>query len=252
MTNQLPSEFWDLHAYVDDQLSPDARPRVEARLEQDQGARERISDYQSLNDGLKELFDPVAEEPIPKRLTRRSWHLPRPILAAAASLLLVVAGSWLGWRVHDAELSADSAVAYVIEEAARSFEVFTTDLVRPVEVSADKKQELFAWLSDRLGAAVSAPELTKLGFSLLGGRLIPTEGGVGALFVYEAAGGKRIVMYMCPTQAKGQTTEIRIGEEDDVTVFYWFDGPFSYAVAGDLERPALEALAKAAYEETVL
>ena len=252
MNHQLPSELWDLHAYVDDQLTPDARPRVEARFEQDPGARERISDYEALNDGLKELFDPVAEEPIPKRLTKRPWHLPRPFLAAAASLLLVVGGGWLGWKVHNSALSADTSIAYVIEEAARSFEVFTPDLVRPVEVSAENKEELFAWLSDRLGAAVRAPELTKLGFSLLGGRLIPTEGGVGALFVYEAAGGKRVVMYMCPTQTKGETTQIRIGEEDDVTVFYWFNGPFSYAVAGDLERQALEALARAAYEDTVL
>lgn len=252
MTNQLPSEFWDLHAYVDDQLPPDTRPRVEARLEQDQDARARVGDYRSLNDGLKELFDPVADEPIPKRLTKRSWHVPRPFFAVAASLLLVVAGSWMGWKVHDSELLPGLSKSYVIEEAATSFRVFTPDLVRPIEVSADNKQELFGWLSERLGAAVRAPELTKLGFSLLGGRLIPTDAGVGALFMYEAASGTRVVMYMCPTQAKGETTGISTAKEDDVTVFYWFDGPFSYAVAGDLERPALEALAKAAYEETAL
>ena len=252
MTNQLPSELLDLHAYVDNQLSPDERPRVEARLEQDQDARERISDYQSLKDGLKGLFDPVAGEPIPERLIKRSWRLPRTFFAMAASLMLVVAGSWMGWKAHDSELLPGLSKSYVIEEAATSFRVFTPDLVRPVEVGADKEKELLGWLSERLGAAVSAPQLTELGFSLLGGRLIPTDAGIGALFVYEATAGQRVVMYMCPTQAKGETTEIRIGEEDDVTVFYWFDGPFSYALAGDLERPKLEALAKAAYEGTVL
>ena len=252
MTNQLPTELRDLHAYVDDQLSPEMRPRVEAHLERDPEARERVSDYESLNEGLKALFDPVATEPIPERLTKRSRRVPRSLLALAASLLLVVAGSWIGWKAHDAELIPGLSKSYVVEEAATSFRVFTPDLVRPVEVGADRKQELLAWLSKRLGATVTAPQLTGLGFSLLGGRLIPTEAGIGALFMYQAADGKRVVLYMCPTQAKGETTGIELGEEDDVTVFYWFDGPFSYALAGDLERPALEALAKSAYAGTVL
>ena len=252
MTNQLPTELWDLHAYVDDRLSPDARPRVETRLAQDQVARERVSDYQSLNEGLKALFDPVATEPVPGRLTKRPWRFPRTFYAMAASLVLVAAGGWMGWKVHDTELLPNLSTSYVIEEAATSFRVFTPDLVRPVEVGADREKELLGWLSERLGAAVSAPKLAQLGFSLLGGRLIPTDAGVGALFMYEAAEGRRVVMYMCPTQAKGETTGIRIGEEDDVTVLYWFDGPFSYALAGDLERPTLEALAEAAYAETVL
>jgi anti-sigma factor RsiW len=199
---------------------------------------------------LKELFDPVAAEPIPERLRRRRWRLPHYLVNLAASVLLVVAGGWMGWQANESELLPGSAASYVIEEAATSFRVFTPDRVRPVEVAAESRRELLSWLSDRLGAEVSAPALASLGFSLLGGRLIPTDAGIGALFMYEAGEGQRIVLYMCPTQAGGQTTPIKVAKEDEVTVFYWFDGPFSYAVAGDLEPPALEALARAAYRET--
>jgi len=252
MTHQLPSELRDVHAYVDDQLAPSERQRVAAFLDHHPQEQQRAQEYRTLTEGLKELFDPVATEPIPERLKRRPWRLPRTFAALAASLLLLLAGSWIGWKVHEAELLPGLSASYVIEEAANSFRVFAPDRVRPVEVGVDRKQELLAWLSDRLGATVRAPELAGLGFALLGGRLIPTDAGVGALFVYEAAAGQRVVLYMCPTQAMGQTTQIEVSEADGVTVLYWFDGPFSYAVAGDLERPTLEALARAAYRATIL
>ena len=81
----------------------------------------------------------------------------------------------MGWKAHDSELLPGSATSYVIHEAATSFKVFAPDRLRPVEVGADRKQELLSWLTERLGSTVDAPRLAHIGFSLIGGRLIPTD-----------------------------------------------------------------------------
>jgi anti-sigma factor RsiW len=37
-----------------------------------------------------------------------------------------------------------------------------------------------------------------------------------------------------------------------VSVFYWFEGALSYALAGDLDRPALRALTESAYRQITI
>ena len=45
------------------------------------------------------------------------------------------------------------------------------------------------WLTKRLGAPVSAPSLSALGYELVGGRLLPGGAGPVALFMYGAPDG---------------------------------------------------------------
>ena len=55
--------------------------------------------------------------------------------------------------------------------------VYAPDMGRPVEVGGDNEKALVTWLTKRLGAPVSAPSLSALGYELVGGRLLP--GGAG-------------------------------------------------------------------------
>ena len=49
------------------------------------------------------------------------------------------------------------------------------------------------------GAAWSPPDLSPLGYRLLGGRLLATEhGGAAALFVYDDADGHRLTVLLRP------------------------------------------------------
>lgn len=65
MKESITIEQMELHAYVDGQLSAEARRRVETYLETHPEARQQIADYQVLNAQIKSLYDPVADEPVP-------------------------------------------------------------------------------------------------------------------------------------------------------------------------------------------
>jgi anti-sigma factor RsiW len=257
MTTELPADLRDLHAYVDSQLPAAEQQRIEALLGRNPEAEARVSDYRALGIALSDLYDPIVSEPVPRRLRTparrlRWWNLrgKRPSLQAlAAGVLLVLGGGWGGWHLHQEPASLIAAGTHVLHEAAAAYAVYTPEVLHPVEVAAEQEQHLVAWLTKRLAAPVTAPSLTGVGFSLLGGRLLSTDDGPGALLIYENAEGRRIVLYICRNDLDGRSTSFRFGQNEGISVFYWFDGPFSIAVAAELERPELQVIAEQVYRE---
>jgi anti-sigma factor RsiW len=128
-----------------------------------------------------------------------------------------------------------------------SYSVYAPEATPPVDVPAARKEYLVAWLSERLKAPVRVPPLDDLGFDLLGGRLLAAGDGPGALLIYEAAPGKRLVLYLCENDLPGAAATLSYARYEGVSVFYWFAGAFSYAVAAELDRAALRPIAEAVY-----
>ncbi len=62
--------------------------------------------------------------------------------------------------------------------------------------------------------------------------------------------GERIVLYLCHNDKKGQSTAFRFAEHDRISVFYWLDGTFAFALAGEIDRGGLLGLAQAVYRQT--
>lgn len=255
MNERLSPELEDLHAYVDGQLTPQARRRVTARLAADSQAQRQVDDYTALRDGLRALYGPVAQEPVPPRLLRkprwRQWQ--RPLAAMAASLMLLVAGGLLGVQLERGHLTVSPiGTPSIVREAAMAYTVYTPEVRHPVEVPGDQAQHLVTWLSKRMGVPVQAPQLDTLGFGLVGGRLLASDDGPGALLMYENAQGQRVVLYACLNEDHERDSAFRFGQEDGVSVFHWLEGPLSYAVAGELDRGGLLALAEAIYQQTAI
>jgi anti-sigma factor RsiW len=254
MNEWVTPELQDLHAYVDGQLAPEARQRVEARLAADPQAQRQAEDYAAIRDGLRALYGPVLNEPVPVRLARpphpRRWLMP--LAAMAASLALLVVGGLVGVQVERSYLSPLAGSESLAREAAMAYAVYTPEVRHPVEVPGDQEQHLVSWLTKRLGTPVRAPRLDALGFELLGGRLLASNDGPGALLMYEDTHGRRVILYACLNEDKEQNTALRFSREEGVSVFYWLEGPLSYAVAGDLDRPGLLTLAEAVYQQTAI
>ena len=167
----------------------------------------------------------------------RQWQ--RPVMAMAASLVLLVAGGFIGVQLERGHLVAPLAgTPSVVREAAMAYAVYSPEVRHPVEVPGDQEQHLVTWLTKRMGVEVRAPQLDPLGFGLVGGRLLASDDGPGALLMYEDAQGRRVVLYACRDQDSARDTAFRFGQEEDVSVFYWREGPLSYALAGELDRPA--------------
>lgn len=254
MKDQLPTEIADLHAYVDEQLSPESRRRVAQWLETNPEAKRQAAEYSLIRDGLRELYAPVLEEPIPERMLRpeppRRWL--RPFGAMAAGVLLMLAGTWFGMQLERGAGPLMAAVPHTVREAVMAYAVYAPEVRHPVEVPGDQAQHLVSWLSKRMGIQVRAPSLDDLGFLLLGGRLLSSDDGPGALLMYENQEGRRVILYACPSEEADGDTAFRFAQDEGVSVFYWSEGGLSYALAGELERAGLLKLTEAAYQQIAI
>jgi anti-sigma factor RsiW len=127
---------------------------------------------------------------------------------------------------------------------------YSPEVRHPVEVGADQEQHLVAWLSKRLGAQVRVPKLDGMGFSLVGGRLLPGDNGPVAHFMYQTDKGRRITLYVRTEAAENRETAFRFSAEGNVKVFYWIDRKMGYALSSaDLTREDLLAVADTVYRQ---
>ncbi|ROR34652.1 anti-sigma factor family protein [Inmirania thermothiophila] len=241
----------DLHAYVDGLLPAERRAQVESWLAEHPEEAARLAAYARIGDAVRARFQEVVEEPVPARLlVWRRRRRPGPLLAVAAALALGIAVGWFARGLEPGGLGGSGAPAEraLAVRAAVAHAVYAPEVRHPVEVSAGEEAHLAAWLGKRLGAPLRPPRLGEAGFTLVGGRLLPGEAGPAAQFMYEDRAGRRLTLYVAREARRGDTA-FRYLREGGVSVFYWVDGPFGYALSGALERAELLAVARRVYAE---
>ncbi len=249
----------DLHAFVDHQLAPERLAEVVQYLAARPAERERVRDWQQQNEQLRGLLDPVLGEPLPLRLPLKPPDFAWPWRGMAAACLLALGsagGAWFARGEIDAEatrkafasLANDQALSGFARRAAVAHAVYSPEVRRPVEVGADQEQALATWLTKRIGAPVHAPTLAALGYELIGGRLLPGDKGPVAQFMYGAAGGLRLTLYVT-REAAGHDTAFRFGHDGPVNVFYWVDEHFGYAISAGADRDALMKVSQEVYRQ---
>lgn len=251
----------DLHAYVDGQLPAAQQAEIEAWLADHPEEAARLHAYRAQNHALRDCFDAVLDEPVPESLralatpplmpARNSW-LPRwSLQRIAAGMTIAMVSGLTGWLAHDQYRPAElqQQVVSLPRQAAVAHVVFSPDVRRPVEISAEHEDQLVSWLSKRLGTPVHPPKLGALGFELIGGRLLPGNSGPVAQFMYHDASGQRLTLYVSTENASNRDTAFRFAQEGPVNVFYWVDGQFGYALSAGIEKNALARVATAVYQQ---
>jgi anti-sigma factor RsiW len=247
MNHDTPVTEAELHAYVDGQLDGARRAAVEAYLAANPTEAERARAYARQNEQLHALFDSTLDEPVPDALRRPPVRRTASPLRYAALLAVTIMGGILGWVLRGEQpltITAD-----LPQQAALAHLVYAPEIQHPVEVSAHEEAHLVSWLSKRLGAPVHAPQLTEAGYELVGGRLLPGTDGPAAQFMYQDVRGNRLTLYVRTTSDGNRETAFRYAKEDKVGVFYWVDGPFGYALSGEIERAQLLRVAESVYHE---
>jgi len=242
-----------LHAFVDGLLAPAEIEPVSQWLRTHPDDAARVATWQAQRAQLQTLHRDVLDEPVPLALAR-ALRPPRFAawlqMAAAAALLGV---GWLGgWAMHGGSASTlvASNVPEFVHEARVAHVVYTPEKRHAVEVGADQSKHLIEWLSRRLGAPLAAPDLSALGYTLMGGRLLPGEQAQSrAQFMYEQVSGERVTLHVSVFGADRipASTSFRFATDDVSSSFYWVDGRYGYALTAKLPRATLEALANAAY-----
>jgi anti-sigma factor RsiW len=264
----LPLTDDEIHTLVDPQGSTAEHAPLLARLAQDPAAQAKFLKWQQQRSALRGLYQHTLDE-----------HLPAPLLAAAqqtttsrnqidrwwrwggmaATVLLAFGVGWLSHgqlapQAGGASLSAAPNGREFIHQAVLAHAVYVPEVRHPVEVTAAQQEHLVQWLSKRLGKALKVPNLSVQGYELVGGRLLPGEGGARAQFMFQNAGGERVTLYLGALQDKrsdadARETAFRYSTEGAVPGFYWVDRGFGYALAGTLSREALLTLAEVVYQQ---
>lgn len=252
MSYRTPITDADLHAYVDGQLSAVRRREVEEYLRSHPEAAIAADDYQRLNDALRGLHVDALEEPLPAQLAmapprrRRAWKV-----AAVAGWMSL--GALLGWGMRPLTETFSAPVQAVELELARpaafAHVVYAPEVRHPVEVAAADEAHLVAWLSSRLHTTIRAPDLSALGYVLVGGRLLPSTNRMAAQFMYQGKDGRRVTLYTRRGAWDEQSASFRYAREDGVGVFYWISGDQGYALVGALDRRALLVLSEAVHQQ---
>ena len=244
---RLPVTEADLHAYVDGVLPEARRGEVEAYLATQPDDAQRVQAWRAQNQALHEWFDPVLDEALPARLGK----LPRwrPLLRYAAVMGWVVLGGLAGWHLHAYNAAKSADVAGFARQAAIAHVVYSPEVRHPVEVGADQEAHLVSWLSKRLGASLKVPHLSGIGYQLVGGRLLPGNQGPVAQFMFQDANGQRLTLYVRSAAIENQETAFRFAQERGVSVFYWLDRRFGYALSGEVDKAELLRVARAVYQQ---
>jgi anti-sigma factor RsiW len=215
------------------------------------------AEMKALSQALHQLYDPVLEEPVPERLRKPHARWRTVAIAAGWVAVGVMAGLLAGWQLHafrSKPVPVQVEVPGFVKRAAFAHAVYSPEVRHPVEVSADQEQHLVAWLSKRLGAPLRAPKLEGVGYSLVGGRLLPGESGGGpspvAQFMYQCKQGTRVTLYVRTDAVGNRETAFRYAAEGNVKVFYWIDHKLGYAISSaDIAKDDLLKVANTVYQQ---
>ncbi|HEV2431146.1 MAG TPA: anti-sigma factor [Burkholderiales bacterium] len=245
----------DLQAYADGKLPEERRAAVAAWLAAHPDDAERMESYRRMSEELRSTYEGVLDEPVPERLRRT---LPPARMRRVAMIALWVGlgaalGGIAGWNLHSTQtlpIAAADPADLMARRAAVAHATYSPEVRHPVEVGADQEAHLVKWLSKRLGTQLRAPQLESVGYSLVGGRLLPGESGPVAHFMYQCNRGTRVTLYVRGDMGSNRSTAFRYAREGSVGVFYWVDSKMGYALSsGDISKEDLLNVANAAYQQ---
>jgi len=244
----MPNES-ELQAYVDGQLTQERREQIEAYLQTHPEVAERLLAYQQQNNLLHKMFDPVLEEPLPKRLTNVTNRKNRKIFYRIAAVhAWLILGGILGFYLRAGFEPSVTMASSLSERAAIAHVVYSTEKLHPVEVGAEQESHLMHWLSKRVGHKLNIPKLSGYGYQLVGGRLLPGDKSAAAQFMYQTQTGARLTLYITAKQNNDSQTAFRIEEQDGQQVLYWVEDNLGFALIGETDRVRLLNIARETYK----
>lgn len=245
-----------LHAYVDEQLSTAEKLKMEDWLSKHPDDAATVHAYILQNAQMRQAFSAVAEDDIPEVMKEQLKEGKQSVYfftsgwkQIAASILLIGIGLFAGWGSQFLGYQTQQPEPRVFASSAiGAHKVFVSEVRHPVEVTAVEEKHLVKWLSKRLGTPIKAPDLTRKGYQLMGGRLLSEGEKPAAQLMYEQAEGQRLTLYVRSSE-KQEDTAFQFETNSGVSAFYWIDQNYAYAMVAPVEKRALMDLATVVYQE---
>lgn len=245
-----------LHSYIDGHMSDIERRAFEQQMEQDSDLCNQVIQLVAQNRHLDASVPHPTDgklQAIKHRADRNVERQKLHFLKAAAIVALVVVSAISGFGVS--EYSSRQHIAALKEHvhsssnsAIAAHTLYSVEVLHPVEVVAEEREHLTRWLSKRLGQPISAPDITSFGFSLVGGRLLPSGNDPAAQFMYENESGERITFFATVSNHKVPMS-LRYEQRNNVNAAQWRDGLWDYTVVGEMDRSQMEKIASVLHQQ---
>ncbi len=250
--NSLPIDDALLAAYVDGELDPITRRRVDDLLEQNAAVRDRVAMFRRSRDLLRSAFSEAEYMAPPEWLVARTKRILKPglrlrqawwALPVAASIAGLVVGNVALPKNFGIGQSASSKLDYLLEEVREYHAVFARETEHVVEVPASRRDHIEEWLGNRVHYPFTVPDLTARSLTFLGARLIAIGGGVVAQLMYIDRHGEHIALCVAFTEDRLDAPMQSI-QKAGLRVMGLAEGHHAFFVAGPKFNPELEALAR--------
>ena len=67
--------------------------------------------------------------------------------------------------------------------------------------------------------------------------------------MFQDGNGLRLTLYVRSGPGENKETAFRYAQERGISVFYWLDGKFGYALSGEIDKTELLRVAKVVYQQ---
>ena len=256
--NRLDHEI--LQDYVDGELDSISRIEVARHLGETPEDAEIVEDYRRQNELIRELYDPVMIEPVPEKLAhavdqpRTRWSNWTRYAAAAAVAVVFLFAGWEGRKWYEATEQERLVLADFLDQAVNSYAYYPFDSDRG-NVSEQLRTHLPKWFKEALRQEITPFSLEKAGYSLAGGRVVPSAFGPAGQMMYRGKDDMMIGVYIRPLVSGDRRIifPLRSSPDDEVafhfarektTVYYWSEGNLAFAFTGNIDRKELFSLVK--------
>jgi anti-sigma factor RsiW len=235
----------DLYAYADGLLEGDAlrRAEIERYLASDAEAAAYVAEIQAQNLEIREAYGGALAQPVPDRLmgvlAQQPRHQGRRLAGTSAAAALLLAAAGAGWLAGQ----RDDPDRWALEEFARGAAV-----QHQVSTTAGGVQPAAASVPgiERLALEIKAPDLSEVGFALVGKSRVGLSDDGSVQLVYRDEQGTQLSPFLRPRWEE-RSNPMAVVRSEGVAVHYWLDGPLAFALASNAQEADTERLAQAVH-----
>jgi anti-sigma factor RsiW len=111
------------------------------------------------------------------------------------------------------------------------------------ELPATQAAEIIEWLSGNVGVKFNLPDLSSVGLSFQGARLVVAQGKPTGQLIYKNADGEVIAVYFQKDNTTDESADFNEIIKDDVGVVSWHRNGAAFAVVGPSADATLDDIA---------
>ncbi|SPH17270.1 hypothetical protein DEA8626_00786 [Defluviimonas aquaemixtae] len=263
MTGKLTPEMTDrLSAYLDGALSESEAAEIEALIAKDAAMADELGALSGADAAIGSAFAAMLEAQVPPKLIRvieeapgiaapanvsRRPHWGMGTAAAAIALLMIGAGAGsVLTRLLSAPVEVAAAPGW-LDQVADYHRVYAREKRHLAEVPATEAAHLETWLADTTGVSFAIPDLSRLGLTFQGGRLLVAAGKPVGQLMYTDSGGEVVALCFIAggdAAADDGPTAFTVRDFGDIDMVVWKDRAASYVVVGPATGIDLDAIAR--------